>query len=314
MKKYLLKQLLLTIPAILIVTIISFAMIRLMPSDAVDSYLLANHMERNEQNIALVEERFGLNEPLHLQYVHWMQKVLHLDFGESYTSRQSVSLMLKNAFLATLRLALAAAVWIVVLTPLLGISAAVKPNGAVDHLTRLYCLCGTAIPTFVLGFLLIRLFGVKWRLLPAIADGSWKSYLMPSFTLSLSHIAYFVQMLRNEMLENRSAAYVAYARARGLRERTIFWTHLLKNSIQPVVNTVGVSFGRLIAGTVVVENVFAWPGLGSMITKAILARDYPVIQGYILLVALVYILANLVSDFLSTMVDPRIRLGKGAAL
>lgn len=313
MKNYLKKQILLIIPAILIVTMVSFGMVRLMPSSAVDSYLLANHLERNEYNIQVAKERFGLNEALPVQYIHWMQNVLRLDFGESYTSRRPVSDMLANAFLATFRLALSASVWIIILTPLLGIGAARRPNGVIDRVTRIFCLCGTAIPTFVLGFLLIRLFGVKLRILPAVADGSFASYILPSFTLSLSHIAYFVQMLRNEILENRHMPSVTYAEARGLSQKTIFRTHLLKNSIQPVINTLGVSFGRLIAGTVVVENVFAWPGLGSMITKAILARDYPVIQGYILLVALVYIISNLISDVLSTFADPRIRLGKGAA-
>lgn len=313
MKKYILKQLLLTIPAVFIVTVVAFAMIRLMPSDAVNTYLLANHLDRTEENIAIAQKRFGLDEPAPKQYIHWMQNVLRLDFGQSYISSQPVSGMLKNALLATLKLALAAMVWIVILTPVLGIGAASKPGGVVDKLTRLYCLCGTAIPTFVLGFLLIRLFGVRWRILPAIADGTWKSYLLPSFTLSLSHIAYFVQMLRNEILENRNAAYVMYAQARGLSDKRIFRTHLLKNSVQPVVNTIGISVGRLIAGTVVVENVFSWQGLGSLITKSILARDYPVIQGYVLLIAIVYIVSNLISDLVSTLVDPRIRLGKGAS-
>lgn len=313
MKKYILKQLLLTIPAVFIVTVIAFAMIRLMPSDAVNTYLLANHLDRTEENIAIAEKRFGLDEPAPKQYIHWMQNVLRLDFGQSYVSSRPVSEMLKNAFLATLKLALATMVWIVIFTPILGIGAASKPGGMMDKLTRLYCLCGTAVPTFVLGFLLIRLFGVRWRILPAVADGTWKSYLLPSFTLSLSHIAYFVQMLRNEILENRSATYVLYAKARGLSDKKIFRTHLLKNSIQPVVNTAGISVGRLIAGTVVVENVFAWQGLGSLITKSILARDYPVIQGYILLIAIVYIVSNLISDLVSTLVDPRIRLGKGTS-
>lgn len=313
MKKYILKQLLLTIPAVFIVTVVAFAMIRLMPSDAVNTYLLANHLDRTEENIAIAEKRFGLDEPAPKQYIHWMQNVLRLDFGQSYVSSRPVSEMLKNAFLATLKLALATMVWIVIFTPILGIGAASKPGGMMDKLTRLYCLCGTAVPTFVLGFLLIRLFGVRWRILPAVADGTWKSFLLPSFTLSLSHIAYFVQMLRNEILENRSAAYVLYAKARGLSDKKIFRTHLLKNSIQPVVNTAGISVGRLIAGTVVVENVFAWQGLGSLITKSILARDYPVIQGYILLIAIVYIVSNLISDLVSTLVDPRIRLGKGTS-
>jgi ABC-type dipeptide/oligopeptide/nickel transport system permease component len=212
-----------------------------------------------------------------------------------------------------LKLALASMIWIVIMTPILGIGASAKSGKLMDKATRVYCLCGTAIPTFVLGFILIRLFAVKMGLLPVVSDGSLKCLILPSFTLSLSHIAYFVQMLRNEMLQNRSEQFVLYAKARGISEKKIFRTHLLKNSIQPLVNTVGISIGGLIAGTVIVENVFSWPGLGRLITKAILSRDYPVIQGYILIVALTYIVANTLSDMLSVIVDPRIRLGKGDA-
>ena len=311
MKRYLIKQLLLILPTLLIVTIISFAMIRLMPADAVDVYLVTHHLERNETNIALAEERFGLDEPVPLQYLHWLKDIIHLDFGKTYSTNQAVAPMLGKALIKTLQLAAASAIWIVVVTPVLGIGAAAKPGGAMDRLTRIYCLCGTAIPTFVLGFILIRLFSVNWKLLPAIPDGSAVSLILPSFTLSLSHIAYFVQMLRNEMLENRGEMFVLYARARGLHERRIFWSHLLKNSVQPLVNTMGISIGGLIAGTVIVENVFSWPGLGRLITKAILSRDYPVIQGYILIVAVTYICTNTVSDLMSAIVDPRIRLGKG---
>ena len=136
------------------------------------------------------------------------------------------------------------------------------------------------------------------------------NYIMPSFALSLAHISSFVQMLRNEMLENKKGAFTLYANARGIKEGVVFRTHILKNSMLPVVNTVGISIGRLIAGTVVIENVFSWPGLGQLITKAILARDYPVIQAYILLIAIVFICANLIADLLSAWVDPRIRLGE----
>ena len=311
MKRYLIKQLLLILPTLLIVTIISFAMIRLMPADAVDVYLVTHHLEKNEKNIAVAKERFGLDEPVPVQYLHWLKDIIHLDFGKTYSTNQAVAPMLGKALVKTLQLAAASAIWIVVVTPVLGIGAAAKPEGAMDRLTRIYCLCGTAIPTFVLGFILIRLFSVNWKLLPAIPDGSVVGLILPSFTLSLSHIAYFVQMLRNEMLENRGEMFVLYARARGLHEKRIFWSHLLKNSVQPLVNTMGISIGGLIAGTVIVENVFSWPGLGRLITKAILSRDYPVIQGYILIVAVTYICTNTISDLMSAIVDPRIRLGKG---
>lgn len=311
MRRYFIKQLIMIIPTLILVTIISFSLIRLMPADAVDTYLITHHMAKTQQTIELAEERLGLDEPVVSQYIHWMGGVLKLDFGVSYSNGREVTPQLWLAFTKTLQLALASMIWIIIVTPLLGLGAAAKPRGAVDQFTRIYCLCGTAIPTFVLGFILIRLFCVKWGVFPAVSDGTLKCLILPSFTLSLSHIAYFVQMLRNEVLQNREEVYILYARARGLSERRVFWTHLLKNSIQPLVNTVGISIGGLIAGTVIVENVFSWPGLGRLITKAILARDYPIIQGYILIIAATYIVATLISDIMSAMVDPRIRLGKG---
>ncbi len=311
MKKYFLKQVIMIIPTVLIVTFISFLLIRMMPVDAVERYLLTHHLERNAENIALAEEKFGLDEPVITQYVTWLRDLIHLDFGKSYSNGQDVAPLLWNSLVHTLELTLASLVWIVIMTPLLGISASRKPSGIIDKVTRVYCLFGTAIPTFVLGFLLIRLFTINLRIFPTVSDGSIKSLILPSFTLSLSHIAYFVQMLRNEMINNRGETFVLYARSRGISERRIFLTHLFKNSIQPLVNTLGISIGGMIAGSVIVENVFSWPGLGRLITKAILSRDYPLIQGYILIIAFTYILANTFSDFLSALVDPRIRLGKG---
>ncbi len=311
MKKYVLKQIILIIPTILLVSVISFVLIRMMPADAVDTYLVTHHLEKNEENIKRAQERFGLNEPVYVQYINWLDDTVHLNFGISYSSNQEVSAMLGSAFIKTLQLALSSIVWILIITPILGIGATIKPGGFLDKFTRFYCVVGTAVPVFVLGFIFIRFFCVDLKVLPAIPDGSLKSLILPSFTLSISHIAYFVQMLRNEVNENRQEMYVLYARARGMRKRTIFWTHILRNSLLPLVNTTGISLGGLIAGTVIIENVFSWPGLGRLITKAILARDYPVIQGYILIVAITYIIANTVADLMSAIVDPRIRLGKG---
>ncbi len=310
MKRYLIKQLLMIPLTLLLVTAIAFGLIRLMPADPVDMYLLTHHMEKSDENVERAKEMFGLNEPVTAQYLNWLGDVITLNFGKAYSNGQEVAPMLGNALAKTLQLALASMVWVVIATPILGIGASKKPGGIFDKLTGIYCLCGTAVPTFVLGFVLIRFFAVRLKWVPAVSDGSLVSLILPSFTLSLSHTAYFVQMLRNGMLENRGRMFVDYARARGIGEKTIFRTHLLRNSLQPLVNTMGISIGGLIAGTVIIENVFSWPGLGRLITRAILARDYPVIQGYILIVAVTYICANTVSDLVSVLVDPRIRLGK----
>lgn len=310
MEKYIMKQLLLIIPTVLIVSIVAFSMLRLLPTDAVDVYLTANHLQYTEENIQAVRTEMGLDKPVIKQYLLWMDKVVHLNFGNSYMLPQkTVGEMLWPSFLATLELALAAVVWIVLLTPLLGIPAARGPNGTMDEFSRVFCMFGTAVPAFVLGFFLIRLFGVDWKLVPVSGRECAASMLLPSFTLSMSHVAYFVRMLRTEMLENANKPYVLYASARGIGQRQILNTHVLKNALMPIINTFGFSFGRLIAGSVVVENVFSWPGLGKLITWAILARDFPVIQAYVLLVAVVFIIANLLSDILSAIANPRIRLG-----
>lgn len=311
MKKYVLKQLVMIIPTLFIITVISFALIRLMPADAVDTFMISHKIEKTEENIKMVEAMFGLDQPVVTQYVNWVKEIVHLNLGESYLSKQPVYEMLKNAFFHTLQLTFASIIWIIIMTPALGIASSRKPGGSVDKLIRVYSLFGTAIPAFVLGFLLIRVFSVKMRLLPAVSDGTWKSLVLPSFTLSLSHTAYFVSMLRNGMIENRKEPYVLYAKARGIGDRKAEWTHILRNSLLPLANTAGISIGSLIAGTVIVENVFSWPGLGRLIASAILSRDYPVIQGYILLIAITYITANLLADFLSVLVDPRVRLGEG---
>ena len=310
MKDYIIRQVLLIVPAIFLVSVIAFVMLRLLPTDAVDVYLTANHLQHTEENVQFVRAELGLDKPVISQYLYWAGGALRFDFGNSYTLPQkTVNEMLWPAFLATLELAGASALWILLLTPLLGIAAAARPDGPMDAFSRAFCMLGTAVPAFVLGFFLIRLFGVDWKVLPVSGREGFSSLILPSFTLSVSHIACFARMLRTEMLENSTRPYALYASARGIAPRQIQNTHILKNSLMPIVNTLGFSFGRLIAGSVVVENVFSWPGLGKLVTWAILARDFPVIQAYVLLVALVFILANLVADILSALADPRIRLG-----
>ena len=310
MKKYIIKQLIMIIPTLLIVTLISFLLIRLLPSDAVDTFLTAHHLKRTDENIALVKNQLGLDKPLPLQYLIWLKNALVFDFGKSYTSTQTVSEMIGPAFVSTLQLALFSMIWIVGLTLLLGLLSAKKPGSAGDHFVRFFSMFGTAVPSFVLGYFLIRIFAVQLKILPVSGKSSLLNFLMPSFCLALLHVVYFIKMIRNGMIEQRQSPYVLYAKVRGVPEKRIFNTHVLKNSLLPVVNTLGISIGRLIAGTVIVENVFAWPGLGRLITRAILSRDYPVIQGYILLIALVFCLTNILSDIFSAIIDPRIRLGE----
>ncbi|MGN1032030.1 MAG: ABC transporter permease, partial [Intestinibacter sp.] len=213
------------------------------------------------------------------------------------------------SFKNTMELTLYTLIWIILMVIPMGIFAARKENGIMDRIGRAFSLIGVAIPTFVLSYIFIRIFCIKLRVLPVSGKESILHSVLPSFTLALSYAATYSRMLRNNMLSNMESRFVTYGRVRGLKESYIINKHVLRNAILPVVGSFGVSFGRLVAGSVIIENIFAWPGLGRLIVSAVLGRDYPMIQGYIVFMAILFIIANLLSDIISALVDPRIRLG-----
>lgn len=310
MRKYILRQVVSIIPILFIVSVVSFSLVRVLPTDAVSTYLTANRMAHNNENIAFARVELGLDKPILVQYTEWLSKAVCFDFGKSYFSPLKVRNILSLGFINTLQLTLAAAFWIVLLSLLLGIYAARKPFGVADYCGRILALVGTAVPGFVLGFLFVRIFSYTFHLFPVSGKTSALHFFLPSLTLAVGNVALYARMLRNEMLDNARKPFVLYAQVRGISPDTIFKTHVLKNALLPIANTFGIAFGHLIAGSVIIENVFAWPGLGRVITSSILSRDYPVIQGYIILISLVFVVANLLADVCSAMLDPRIRLGE----
>lgn len=309
MIRYILKRLVGMIPVLLIISIVIFLLVRIVPADAVGIYMSGHNIPVTEENREIFSKLLGLDKPLTTQYLLWLKSALQLDFGVSYSSKVPVMESILHSFGNTIQLTLAAMVWILILTPLFSIFAAQRPEGIVDNLTRVFTMLGIAVPSFVLGYLLIRLFSLHWKVLPPSGKDGWQYFLMPSFVLATGYIASYSRMLRNSMLTARASDFVQYADLRGLPRMAITGKHVLRNALLPVVGSFGISFGNMIAGSVVVENIFAWPGLGRMITGAITARDYPVIQGYVVFMAIVFLLANLLSDIICALVDPRIRLG-----
>ena len=310
MKRYLIKQAVMIIPVLFLVSVIAFSLVRVFPSDVVDSYLKAHQLFSTLENVEMVRDKLGLDQSILGQYKDWLCGAIRFDFGISYYSNLKVSTIILMSLLSTLQLAAVAFVWTVLFSYLLGVYAAKKPNGVIDAVSRGISIVGNAVPAFVLGFLLIQVFALKLHWLPVSGKFSPAHVILPSITLSIGNICVYSRMLRNEMLDNIGKPYVLYAKVRGVRTSAIFQKHVLKNSLLPVVSTVGICFGHLIAGSVIVENVFAWPGMGMVITDAILSRNYPVIQGYIVCIVLIFIIVNLIADVLSNMLDPRIRLGK----
>lgn len=308
MKKYFAKRILMVIPIMFCVTVVTFLIVRAMPGDAATAYLMAKRVPVTTENLEMAMKTLGLNEPLYKQYFVWLGHILQLDLGTSYMMKTPVITELAKAFSYTVRLAGMALLWLILFCIPMGILSAAKPEGVIDRLTRVTGFFGSSIPSFWLGFLLVQIFAIKLKLLPVSLATGFENLILPSVTIAVGYIPTYTRILRNSILENVKSPYVIYARARGISEKRIFLTHILKNSMIPLVTSLGMNLGGLLSGSVIVENVFSFPGLGRLIVEAIGGRDYPIIQGYILLLALIFIFTNMLADTICACLDPRIHL------
>ncbi|MCI9593400.1 MAG: ABC transporter permease [Lachnospiraceae bacterium] len=306
MRNYLQRKLLGMLPLLLLVSAAAFALVRLMPGDAATAYLNAMNAPITEAALQKVQKDLGLDKPVAVQYGIWLKQALSLDFGLSYMTKRPVIDELMRGFYYTAVLTGSAVVWIIVFSLPLGILAGRHPGSFMDQIIRAMTFLGSSIPSFWLGFLLVEFFSLRLKLLPVQGAGTLKHILLPSITLACSYLAMYTKMLRGGIVEHSGRTYVLYARARGLKKKTILWRHILPNALNPVLTSLGLSLGSMLSGAVIVENVFAWPGMGRVIVHAVAGRDYPVIQGYILVIAAVYIVLNLGVDILCAMLNPGI--------
>lgn len=311
MKSYLFRRILYLLPVMLGVSIITFALINLAPGDPAEIILRADGMEPTAEAVAVLREELGLNDPLYIQYGRWLWGVLHLDLGESFRTGRPVAEELFSRLPATLELTCAALVFMVILAVPAGILSALYRHTLVDHLGRLGALAGASLPGFWLGLVLIYLFSVKLGILPVMGRGGLEHLVLPAVTLGFGMAAVYARVLRAGMLDVLGQDYIKVARAKGLKEKWVIGRHALKNALLPAVTLLGMSFGHLLGGAVIVETIFAWPGVGKFAVESIFNRDYPVIQGYALFMAVVFVLANLLVDISYVFLDPRIRLERG---
>lgn len=306
MASYIVKRVLAIIPIFLFATLLSFAMIHLSPVDPAEVYLTVSHIHPTDEVLAQVRHEFGLDQPLLVQYAQSILKMCRLDFGTSYISKEPVWQEVVLRMPATLQLAFSSILLAVIVSVPLGFFSALYKNSFIDHLTRVIAFIGASIPQFWLGYLLIFFLSLKLDLLPVQGRGTWAHLLLPSMTLALGLIAIYSRLLRSNVLEQLHEPYVLYARTRGLRERLIMTKHVLRIAISPMITGLGMNMGKLLAGTIIVEEVFSWPGFGRYFVESIFNRDLPVIQCYVFLAACLFILCNLVVDLLQMMLDPRI--------
>lgn len=300
------KRLLAVIPIFLFATLLTFLLIHLSPVDPAEVYLTAAHIHPTEELLEQKRQEFGLDQPLLVQYTQSLMKMCRLDFGTSYVSNEPVWNEIVLRMPATLQLAFSSIVLAVIISIPIGFLAAIYKNSVFDHLSRVLAYLGASIPQFWLGYLLIFFFSVKLDLLPVQGRGSFAHLVLPSISLALGLIAIYSRLLRTGVLEQLQEPYVLYARTRGIKEKVILGKHVLKIAISPMLTGLGMNLGKLLAGTIIVEEVFSWPGFGRYFIEAIFNRDIPVIQAYVLISACLFIVCNLIVDLLQMALDPRI--------
>jgi peptide/nickel transport system permease protein/oligopeptide transport system permease protein len=304
MTAYLLRRILIALPTLLGVVVLVFLMVRLAPGDP--AVLLAGEFATPE-TLEAIRARYGLDRSLPEQFLIYMEALLRGDLGESARSRRPVLEELKTYFPNTLELA-SAAILVAVLTGIpLGVLAALRPGSGLDLSVMVLALLGVSMPVFWFGLLAILIFSVGLGWFPVAGKGTLAHLVLPAITLGINATALLARMTRGTLLEVLSQDYIRTARAKGLAERVVIFKHALRNALIPVVTVVGLEFGTLLSGAVITETIFAWPGLGQLLVGSILARDYPVVQGAVLLVAITFVLINLLVDLLYAAIDPRVR-------
>lgn len=293
---------------LLLITFISFLFARLAPGDPVLSILRVDDVSVTNEQVEQLREELGFNEPLLIQYGHWLTDFVKMDFGNSYITNQPVMEMLWSGLPATLELTAGGLLVMILIAVPLGSLAAIYRGSWIDQVSRVVSLLGAAMPSFWLGLILIDLFAVRFGILPTMGRDGIISAVLPSITLGLAISSVYVRLLRSSLIDSLNQEYIRAARARGLSETRIFFAHALRASLPPVITVFGVSLGSLIGGVVVIEVIFAYPGIGKMVVDAIRGRDYPVIQGYILVMAIIVFLVNSAVDLSYRYLNPELRL------
>ncbi|WP_437889290.1 glutathione ABC transporter permease GsiC [Phytobacter sp. V91] len=304
MLNYVLKRLLGLIPTLLIVAILVFLFVHLLPGDP--ARLIAGP-EADVEVVNLVRQQLGLDQPLYVQFWHYMRNVLQGDFGISMASRRPVVEEIASRFFPTFWLTIASMIWAMLFGLVAGIAAAVWRNRWPDRLGMALAVTGISFPAFALGMLLMQVFSVELGWLPTVGADSWQHYILPSMTLGAAVAAVMARFTRASFVDVLNEDYMRTARAKGVSERWVILKHGLRNALIPVITMMGLQFGFLLGGSIVVEKVFNWPGLGRLLVDSVEMRDYPVIQAEVLLFSLEFILINLVVDVLYAAINPAIR-------
>ena len=313
MKKYILKRFLQLIPVLIGITFLSFAMMRIAGSDAITE-LYGDKGAVAQEVIDAKRAELGLDQPFLTQYLAWVGGILTGDMGISYISGRDVFQTFVSKLPATLLLTALAICATVIISIPLGVLAAVRHDRFTDYFLRFFSVIGNSLPNFFVALLLMQVFSIHWKVFPVISNGTTvQSAVLPTLTLAIAMSAKYMRQVRATVLEELNKDYVEGAKARGIRGRVILWKSVLKSSMLTIITLLALSIGSLLGGTAIIESIFMWDGVGKLAVDAITMRDYPLIQAYVVWMAIIYVMVNLITDLLYHALDPRIRLGVSEA-
>lgn len=311
MRRYILRRLLQLIPLLLGITLLSFGLMRLAAGDAVDALYDSLGTSVSQEVLDAQRAELGLDQPFFVQYLSWLGGVLRGDMGVSYISGQPVFSTFLSKLPATLLLTFSSLLLTVVISVPLGIVSAVHRGRPADWIIRICSFVGNSMPNFFVALLLMLLFAIKLEWLPVIdTGGGLRGLILPSVTLAIAMASRYTRQVRAAVLEELGQEYVTGARARGVKESVILYASVLKSAMMTILTLLALSVGSLLGGTAIVESIFLWDGVGNWAVEAITMRDYPVIQAYVMWMAIIYVLVNLAADLLYRRLDPRVRLGE----
>ncbi len=309
-KSGLLKRILQIVIVLFGISFLTFGLTYMAPGDPVRAMYAASGTIPSEEILDQTREALGLNEPFLTQYLNWLTDCLHGDFGTSYSLNRPVAELLLARLGPTLKLSFASLILMLLVSVPLGILSAVHKGGVIDYIVRGLTFLGVSLPNFWVGLLLLYVFGVKLSVVPVVSSGQgFDRLILPAVTLAFAMMGKYTRQVRTAFLEELNQDYVTGARCRGIKESAILWRHVLPNSVLPLITMLGLSLGSLLGGTAVVEVIFSYPGLGSLAVDAITSMDYSLIQGYVLWIALIYMVLNLLVDLSYGLLDPRIKKG-----
>ena len=290
------------------VSFLSFLLMSVSPGDPVRAMYAVSGSIPSEEVLEQTREELGLNDPFFIQYGNWISNCLRGDFGTSYSKGEAVATLLMERVMPTIQLALLSLVIMVLVAVPIGVYSALRQNSILDYLLRGTTFISISMPNFWVGLLLLYVVAMKLGWLPVVSNQmNFQRLILPAVTLAIAMAGKYARQVRAAILEELRQDYVAGARARGLSERCVLWCHVLPNAVLPLITMLGLSLGSLLGGTAVVEVIFSYPALGSLAISAITSRDYPLIQGYVLWIALIYMAVNLVVDLSYNRLDPRLR-------